>query len=46
MKDVGGVGGGGDWGESVKKKKRKFETKIFFQIVLNEVLKYCKNDIC
>ena len=31
--------------ESVK--KGKFVTKIFFQIILNEILKICvKNDIC
>ena len=27
-------------------KKGKFKAKIFFQIVLNEVLKTCKNDLC
>ena len=35
-----------DLGESVKKKKKKIVIKIFLQIVLNEVLKRCKNDIC
>ena len=33
------------WGEGESVKKVKFITKIFFQIMLNEALKSCKNDI-
>ena len=40
MKDVGG-------GTGVNLlKKKKIREKVFFQIVLNEVLKCYKNDIC
>ena len=36
----GGIGGGEGGGESVK--TGKFITKIFFQIMLNEVVKICE----